>query len=63
MQRGVGKLGDVMRRDRGGHADRDSLRAIGKKVRDAGGKKARLFGFPVIGRTEIYRFLVDAVEK
>ena len=32
IERGVAEFGDVMRRDRGRHADRDALRAVGEQV-------------------------------
>ena len=63
MQRRIGKFGDIVRRDRCRHADRDALRAIRQQVRDAGRKQARLLGLAVIGRAEIDRILVDAIEQ
>ena len=33
-QRGVAELGGVVRRDRGRHADRDALRAVGEQIRE-----------------------------
>ena len=63
MQRRIGKFGDIVRRDRCRHADRDTLRAIRQQVRDTGGKKAGFLGLTVIGRAEIDRILVDAVEQ
>ena len=35
MQRRVAKLGRVVRRDRGGHADGDALRAVRQQIREA----------------------------
>ena len=35
VQRGVAQLGGIVRRDRGRHADRDALRAVGEQVREA----------------------------
>ena len=63
MQRRIGKFGDIVRRDRCRHADRDTLRAICQQVWDAGRKQARLLGLAVIGRAEIDRILVDAIEQ
>ena len=63
MQRRIGKFGDIVWRDRCRHADRDALRAIRQQVRDAGRKQARLLGLAVIGRAEIDRILVDAIEQ
>src|SRR3546814_10577372 len=40
---GVDQLGDVMRRDRGRHADRDPSRAIGEQIGEQAGKDLRLF--------------------
>jgi hypothetical protein len=37
VQRGVAQLGDVVRRDRGRHADRDALRAVRQQVGNAAG--------------------------
>ena len=63
VKRRIGKLDDVVRRNRGRHADGDPLRAVRQKVGDAGRKKHRLFRLAVIGCAEIDRVLVDAVEK
>ncbi len=43
IERGVAKLGDVVRRNGGRHADRDPLRAIGEQVRDRRRHDDRLF--------------------
>ena len=63
MQRGVAKLGRVVRRDRGRHADRDALRAVGEQVREAAGQHHRLFAAVVIGRAQLNRVLVDAIQQ
>ena len=63
MQRGVAQLGGVVRRDRGRHADRDALRAVGEQIGESGRQHHRLFAGAVIGRAEIDRVLVDAVEQ
>ena len=63
MQRGIGKFKDVVRRNGGRHANGDALRTVSKQVRNPCRQQARLFGFTVIGRPEIDRILIDAVEK
>ena len=63
MQRGVAKLGRVVRRDRGRHPDRDALRAVGEQVRKAAGEHHRLFRLAVIIGAEFDAVLVDAVEQ
>jgi hypothetical protein len=63
MQRGVAQFGDVVRRDRGGHADRDAGRAVRQQVRKRRRQHHRLFGLPVVVRTEIDRVLVDPFEE
>ncbi len=52
-----------MRRDRGRHADRDALRAVGEQVREGARQHDRLALRAVVGRTEIDRVLVDAVDE
>ena len=52
-----------MRRDRGRHADRDALRAVGKQIGKGGRQHHRLFIRAVIGRAKIDRVLVDAVDQ
>ncbi|MGY4333644.1 hypothetical protein ACVWWG_008061 [Bradyrhizobium sp. LB7.2] len=63
MQRGFAELGGVVRRDRGRHADRDTLRAIGEQVREAAGQHDGLFRLAVVIRAELDPVLVDAVEQ
>ena len=63
MQRRVAKLGGVVRRDVGRHADGDAGRAVGEKVREGARQHHRLLALPVIGRAEIDRVLVDAAEQ
>ena len=63
MQRGVAKLGRVVRRDRGRHADRDALRAVGEQVRKAAREYDRLFRLAVVIGAEFDAVLVDAVEQ
>ena len=63
MQRGVAEFGGVVRRDRGRHADRNTLRAVGEQVRKAAGQHDRLFRLAVVIGTEFDAVLVDAVEQ
>ncbi len=63
MQRGVAQLGGIVRRDRGRHADRDALRAVGEQVREAARQNHRLFRLAVIVRPELDAVLVDAFEQ
>ena len=62
-QRGVAQLGGVVRRDRGRHADRDALRAVGEQIGERARQHHRLVLGAVIGRPEIDRVLVDAVDQ
>ena len=56
---GVDHLAQVVRRNIGGHADRDAGRAVDQQVRHPGGQHQRLlFGFVVIGQ-EIDGLLVQ----
>ena len=52
-----------MRRDRGGHADRDALRAVGQQIGERRRQHHRLFAGAVVTGTEIDRILVDAVDQ
>ena len=63
VERGVAKFGDVVRRNRGRHADRDALRAVGEQVRERGGQDDRLLLVALIILAEIDRVLVDALEQ
>ena len=63
MQRGVAELGGIVRRDRGRHADRDALRAVGEQVRKAAGQHHRLFRLAVVVGAKLDAVLVDAVEQ
>ena len=56
------QFGGIVRRDAGRHADCDAGGAIGQQVREAAGQHHRLAVLAVIGRPEIDRILVDAVE-
>ena len=63
VERRVAEFGGVVRRDRGRHADRDALRAVGEQVREGGRQHDRLLVLAVVGVAEIDRVLVDAVEQ
>ena len=63
MQRGVAEFGGVVRRDRGRHADRDALRAVGEQVRKSAGQHHRLFRRAVVIGAEFDAVLVDAFEQ
>ena len=63
MQRGLAKLGGVVRRDRGRHADRNALRAVGQQVRKPAGQHHRLLGLAVVIGTELDAVLVNALEQ
>ena len=63
VQCSVAKLGGIVRRDRGRHADGDALRAVGEQVREAAGQHHRLFAGVVIGRAQLNRVLVDAIQQ
>ena len=53
----------VVRRDRGRHADGDALRAVGQQIGERARQHDRLGLAAVVGRAEIDRVLVDAVEQ
>ncbi|OIQ68503.1 hypothetical protein GALL_499030 [mine drainage metagenome] len=63
MQRRVAKLGRVVWRDRGRHADRDALRAIGEQVWKPAGQHHRLFRLAIVIGAELDAVLVDAFEQ
>jgi hypothetical protein len=52
-----------MGRDGGCHADRDALGAVGQEVGEAGRQNFGLQRVAVVGRPEVDRVLVDAVEQ
>ena len=52
-----------MRRDRGRHADRDALRTVGEQIGERARQHHRLVLRAVIGRPEVDRILVDAVDQ
>ena len=61
--RGVDEFGDVVRRDRGRHADRDALGAVRQHVREGARQHDRLLLGAVIGRAVVDRVLVESVEQ
>ena len=63
MQRGVTQLGRVVRRDRGGHADRDALRTVGEQIREAAGQNHRLLALSVVIGAKLDAVLVDAFHQ
>ncbi len=63
MQRGIAQFGGVVRRDRGRHAHRDALRAVGQQVRKPTGQDRRLFRLAVIVGAKLDRVLIDALEQ
>jgi hypothetical protein len=56
---GVDHLGDIVRRDRGRHADRDAAGAVGEQVGEQAGEDLRLFLLAIVGRAEIDRAFVE----
>jgi hypothetical protein len=60
---GVGELGDVVRRDVRGHADRDALRAVRQQIREARREHARLHAVAVEVRLEVDRLAVDVAQQ
>ena len=63
MQRRVAQLGDIVRRDRGRHADRDALRAVGEQIGKRRRQHRRLLQHAVVIGAEIHGVFVDAVEQ
>ena len=63
MQRRVAEFGDVVRRNRRRHADRDALRAVGEQIGKGRRQDDRLLHHVVVARAEVDRVLVDAVEQ
>ena len=63
IERGVAEFGDIMRRDRGRHADRDALRAIGEQIGKGGGQDHRLLEVAGIILAKIDGVFVYAFEK
>ena len=63
IEGGIAQFGGIMGRDRGRHAHRNALRAIGQQVGEGGGQHHRLFFRTVIGLAEIDRILVQPFEN
>ena len=63
IERRVAQLGEIMRRDRGRHADRDALRAIGQHIGQRRREHDRLLLLAGVIRLEVDRVLVDALEQ
>ncbi len=63
VERRVAELRGVVRRDRGGHAHRNALGAVGEEVREGGGEHHRFLVLAVVGVAEIDGVLVDAFQK
>jgi hypothetical protein len=57
------KLGDVVRRDAGRHADGDAAGAVGQEVGQGRRQHHRLLVAAIIGRAEVDGVLVDAFEQ
>ncbi len=57
----VHDLAEVVRRDVGGHADRDARRAVDEQVRQHGREDGRLDRAVVVGRLEVDRLLLDVL--
>ncbi len=62
-QAGVEQLQHVVRRDRGGHADRDPGGAVGEQVGKGRRQDHRLLVLAVVGGPKVDRVLVDPVEQ
>ena len=63
VQRGVDDLAQVVRRDVGGHADRDAAAAVDQEVREPRGHDERLAVAAVVGVAEVDGVLVDLAEQ
>src|SRR5271166_3813676 len=63
MERSVAELGDVVRRDRGRHADCDALRAVGEQVRHGRGHDDRLSRIARIVVAPVDRILLHALHQ
>ena len=61
VERGVAELGDVVRRNRRRHADRDALRAVGEQVRHRRRHDDRLFRVARVVVAPVDRVFVDAL--
>ena len=63
VERRVAEFGDVVRRDRGRHADRDALRAVGEQVRNRGRHDDRLLGVAGVVVAPVDRIFLDALHE
>ena len=63
IERRVAELGDVVRRNRGRHADRDALRAVGEQVRHGRRHDDRLFRVAGVIVAPVDRVFVDALHQ
>ena len=61
--RGVDQLAEVVRRDVGGHADRDAGRAVGQQVREPRGQDQRFLLVAVVVGDEVDGLLVDVTQQ
>ena len=57
------QFAQIVRRDRGRHADRDAVRAVGQQIGEGGRQHDRLFVLAVIGGAEIDRVLVQPFQQ
>ena len=62
-QASVDDFAEIVRRHVGGHADRDSARAVDQKIREPGRQNDRLVFQLVVVGAEIDRVLVDILQK
>ena len=63
IERRVAEFGDVVRRDRGRHADRDALRAVGEQVRHGRRHDDRLLRVARVIVAPVDRIFVDALHE
>ena len=63
VERRVAEFGDVVRRDRGRHADRDALRAVGEQVRDGGRHDDRLLRVARVIVAPVDQIFLDALHE
>ncbi len=62
-QRGVAQLRSIVWRDRGGHADRNTLRAIGQQIGEGARQDDRLIFRTIVSRPEVDGIFLDSVEQ
>ena len=63
MERRLAQLGDIVRRDRGRHADRNALRSVGEQIGKRGRQHHRLLRHSIVVRPKIDCVLVDTIEQ